>query len=82
MRKIKLPFSNKKAGNKSSSFKIMNEQEMNKSLFSFIKKILSSNGKDNKKKNKNQNKNNKSNDEKIQFIKGSLTKDYYKKIKK
>ncbi len=72
MNKIKLPFSNKKAG---KTFKIMNQNEMNKSLFSFIKKILSS--KENNKSNKKINDNN----NKLEFIKGSTTKEYYKKIK-
>ncbi len=71
MNKIKLPFSNKKAG---KTFKIMNQNEMNKSLFSFIKKILSS--KENNKSNKKIN-----NDDKSEFIKGSTTKEYYRKIK-
>ena len=72
MKKIQIPFTNKKAGN-NKTFKIMDNKEINKSLFTFIKKLLSTNT------NKNKNHTNKDT-VKIDFIKGSTTKKYYNKL--
>jgi len=69
--KINLPFTNKLTGGNKDSFKILNEKEIDNkirkvNIVNFIKKIIFRNNSENK----------------INYIKGSNTKKYYKKINK
>jgi hypothetical protein len=74
--KLVLPFTNEQKGGSKKTFKLLNDSEINKkitknpSLMNFVKKILFKN---------EQNKNNSEN--KINYVKASTTKNYYKKIK-
>jgi len=71
---IKLPFTNELKGGNKKSFKILNEEQIvNKlkkdvSMLNIIKKFIHIN--------------NTNNSNKINYVKGSDTKEYYKKIKK
>ena len=74
--KLVLPFTNEQKGGSKKTFKLLNDSEINKkikknpSLMNFIKKVLFKN---------EQNKNNSEN--KINYVKASTTKNYYKNIK-
>ena len=75
---IKLPFTtNRLKGGNKKYFKILNEEEItskmkkNTSMLNIIKKFIHLN-----------NENNKNNVSKINYVKGSDTKEYYKKINK
>jgi hypothetical protein len=71
---IKLPFTNELKGGNKKSFKILNEEQIvNKlkkdvSMLNIIKKFI--------------NLNNSNNSNKINYVKASNTKEYYKKINK
>ena len=72
---IKLPFTNELKGGNKKSFKILNEEQLvNKlkkdvSMLNIIKKFIHLN-------------NNNNNSSKINYVKASDTKEYYKKINK
>ena len=74
--KLVLPFTNTETGGSKKTFKLLNDSEINKkiirnpSLMNFVKKILFKN---------EQSKNNSEN--KINYVKASSTKNYYKNIK-
>ena len=74
--KLLLPFTNIETGGSKKTFKLLNDSEINKkiirnpSLMNFVKKILFKN---------EQSKNNSEN--KINYVKASSTKNYYKNIK-
>ena len=72
---IKLPFTNELKGGNKKSFKILNEEQIvtklkkNSSMLNIIKKFIHLN-------------NNNNNSNKINYVKGSDTKEYYKKLNK
>ena len=74
--KLVLPFTNEQKGGSKKTFKLLNDSEINKkmtknqSLMNFVKKLLFKN---------EQNKNNSEN--KINYVKASTTKNYYKNVK-
>jgi hypothetical protein len=73
---VKLPFSNELKGGSKSSFKILNNEQINKKiktnigLLNYIQKIISYNS------------NNSNNSNKIEYVKASTTNKYYKNISK
>ena len=75
--KLVLPFTNEQNGGSKKTFKLLNDNEINKkitknpSLMNFVKKLLFKN---------EQNKNN--SEKKINYVKASTTKNYYKNINK
>jgi hypothetical protein len=75
MNKLTLPFTNDMKGGSRKSFKILNEQQINKkikkseSLINFVKKMVFMN-------------NSQNNTNKVNFVKASSTKTYYKNMKK
>ena len=74
---INLPFTNNIKGGSNKSFKILNEEEINSNIkrnptfMNFLKKMIEINN-----SNKNSNKNSK-----INYVKASDTKSYYKNLK-
>jgi len=72
---IKLPFTNELKGGNKKSFKIMNEEQLVKNvkkdetILNYLKKFITFNN------------NNNNNNTKINYMKGSDTKEYYKKIR-
>jgi hypothetical protein len=70
-RKIKLPFSNKQKG---GSFKILPNSD---NMVSIVKSMIFTNNNSN-----NNNNNNSNNLNKLNFVKASETKEYYKKLSK
>jgi hypothetical protein len=75
---IKLPFTNELKGGNKKSFKILNEEQLvkklkkNDSMLNIIKKFI----------HLNDSNNNSNNSNKINYVKASNTKEYYKKLKK
>jgi len=71
---VKLPFSNELKGGSKSSFKILNNEQINKKiknnvgLLNYIQKMISSN--------------NSNNSNKVEYVKASTTNTYYKNISK
>jgi ribosomal protein L17 len=76
MNKLNLPFTNDLKGGSKKSFKILNEEQINKkvkksqSLLNFVKKMIHMNNSNNIENNSN----------KINFVKASNTKKYYKRF--
>jgi hypothetical protein len=76
---IKLPFTCELKGGNKKSFKILNEEQLAKNakkdvtILNVIKKFITFNN--------NNNNNNNNNLTKVNYIKGSDTKEYYKKIR-
>ena len=74
MNKLTLPFTNDMKGGSRKSFKILNEEKLNKrikkseGLLNFVKKMVYMN-------------NSQNNSNKVNFVKASTTKSYYKNIK-
>ena len=74
MNKLILPFTNDLKGGSKKSFKILNEEQINKkvkksqSLLNFVKKMIYINNAQN-------------NSNKLNFVKASNTKKYYKNLK-
>ena len=72
MKKMNLPFTSDLKGGNKKSFKILNDKEMekdigkNESIINFLKKIIVAN------KNNNENK--------VNYVKASTTKKYYKNL--
>ena len=70
---VKLPFSNELKGGSKSSFKILNNEQINKKiknnvgLLNYIQKMISSNS---------------NNSNKVEYVKASTTNTYYKNISK
>ena len=70
---VKLPFSNELKGGSKASFKILNNEQINKKiknnvgLLNYIQKMISSNS---------------NNSNKVEYVKASTTNTYYKNISK